>query len=72
MDTVDKGKGLVELVWCDHTPCVPTRLFGRPETINALIGGRGPVHLIVEEHKIKLLCKDCYLKALQVPMFRGS
>ena len=61
METVDYGDNIREVVWCDH---VPVRMHF-PINLTAYLEVMAAHHfLIVEENKMKLLCKTCFRAAV--------
>lgn len=65
METVDKlgsEERLTEILWCDHVSVVPSPLVFN-KTPHCFIR-TAKVYLVVEQGKIKLLCPECWRKAI--------
>lgn len=65
MKTVDTGD-IREAVWCDHVTAFGQWIHG---TRPAIVVTTPRIHIIIEEGKVKLLCPQCFLKAVQLPLY---
>jgi ferric-dicitrate binding protein FerR (iron transport regulator) len=54
-------------VWCPHV-LAKGMFIGADRTSLMLRRGQDPVHIVVEEGKVKLMCTSCYMKAMQLPV----
>lgn len=63
-DSVDK---ITEAVWCEHVKAEGVHL---PVTQRALrlSPKQESIYIVPEEGKIKVMCNDCFVRAVQVPM----
>lgn len=64
VNSVDISHELGEILWCDHAG-VSVQGFTREYTHVALLSIKA-VHIVVELKKVKVLCHDCFVKAMQV------
>lgn len=65
-ETVDISKQIREIVFCDHAVVRPLWLKnGRAYRLdkNSL-----PIYMVAEEGKLKIMCGECFLVAVQVPI----
>lgn len=56
----EEKKPITEAVWCDHAAVIPQM---DPRAV--LIGSPG-VYVIVEEGKVKILCKTCFSQGIKL------
>jgi len=60
-----KLKMLKEIVWCEHLAVAEMPM--KFTQVQHILLHEGPVYLVVEENKVKLVCPLCWLKGLGFP-----
>jgi len=67
VNSVDNGDNLEvlkEIVWCNHLEVVTMPLKGT-KTPHIFLHD-GPVYLVVEENKVKMICPFCWVESAKV------
>ena len=70
MQNQESSEKIREVIWCDHVHITTPEILGLE--VNYFILHKAPVHMVIEEQKIKLVCPSCFLKGLQRPVVRES
>lgn len=66
-DTVDNvNQNMTEAVWCDHVRAKGMWLKQWKVAIKLVSPSS---YIVVEERKLKILCSDCFMRAVQLPLF---
>lgn len=67
MKTGDNSEGrITEGKWCDHVAAHGQWLIGRQRPTIVVL--TKPVHVVIEDGAVKILCVACFHKGIQVPI----